>query len=308
MRRVVSVIVCTRDNAESLRHTLASIARCEVPHDVDVDGLVVDNGSSDHNRAVIEQAGSARIAFRRVQENVPGLCRARNRALSEARGEVFLWTDDDVRVPASWIAAMSRPILSGSAAAAAGEIRIPPHLAEAVRGTHLAPRLGLVASTHETDFRNPATMFGANMAFSRAVLGAVPSFDVALGAGPSSLGFYEEVLFSSQLVGAGFRLVGVPGDEAAVLHHFDVRRAEFASVLRMSRRMGRSAAHFDRARGMPGLRWPRLALVGENLQFVSRCVRGSLRLGPKAAIEDARIRRARRVGYVRQVLADGSRP
>jgi GT2 family glycosyltransferase len=308
MHRVVSVIVCTRNNAESLRQTLASISACEVPHHVHVDGVVVDNGSSDDTRSVIEQSGSPRIAFRCVREDVPGHCRARNRAMSEARGEVFLWTDDDVRVPASWITAMSLPILSGSADAVAGEVRIPPHLAEALRGTHLAPRLGLVASTHELDFSDPGTMFGANMAFSRAVLKAVPSFDANLGVGPSSLGFYDEVLFSSQLVHAGFRLVGVPGDEAAVLHHFDPRRSGFDQVMTMSRRMGRSQAHFDHVRGAPVMRWPRLALVSQNLQFASRCIRWSLRLGPKAAIEEARIRRARKVGYIRQVLASRSGP
>lgn len=307
MHRTVSVIVCTRNNAESLRHTLASISACSVPPGVELDALVVDNGSSDHTCQVVEESCSPSLRFRLVHEERAGLSNARNRAMSEARGEAFLWTDDDVRVPASWISAMSGPVLSGSAHAVAGEVRIPPSLLEAVARTPLAPRLGLVASTHELDFRNPGMMFGANMAFSREVLSAVPAFDPTLGAGPVSLGCFEEVLFSRQLLAAGFRLVGVPGDEAAVLHHFDPRRSGFDQVMMMSRRLGRSQAHFDRVRGASTMRSPRLAIALENLQFASRCLRWSLRLGARGAIEEARIRRARRLGYLRQAIADRSR-
>jgi hypothetical protein len=55
------------------------------------------------------------------------------------------------------------------------------------------------------------------------------------------------------------------------------------------------------------MRSPRLAIALENLQFASRCLRWSLRLGARGAIEEARIRRARRLGYLRQAIADRSR-
>ncbi len=52
-------------------------------------------------------------------------------------------------------------------------------------------------------------MVGANMVFHRRVLSKVPGFDTDLGAGPGSLGFGEETLFSRQLTEAGFRIIGL---------------------------------------------------------------------------------------------------
>ena len=303
MPRVVSIIVCTRDRADSLRDTLASISRCAVPTDVEVDAIVVDNGSTDHTPEVIEATTGAAFAFRLVRESRPGLSRARNRGIAASRGDVLLWTDDDVRVPATWIEAMARPVLSGRADAVAGEVRIPPHLIAAVRGTALQSRLGFVASTHDVDFSAPTRMVGANMAFSRGVLDRVRGFDERLGAGPESLGSVEETLFSAQLCAAGLRIVGVPGDEAAVMHHFDPSRIGDAEVIRMSSRMGRSAAYCDRALGVTKVRWPRAYLVSQNLQFLYRCLVGAFRLSPSASLTDARVRRAWKVGYIREVLA-----
>lgn len=303
MPRVVSIIVCTRNRADSLRETLASISRCAVPTDVEVDAIVVDNGSTDHTPEVMEATTGAAFAFRLVRESRPGLSRARNRGIAASRGDVLLWTDDDVRVPTTWIEAMARPVLSGRADAVAGEVRIPPHLIAAVRGTALQSRLGFVASTHGVDFSAPTRMVGANMAFSRRVLDTVRGFDERLGPGPEALGFFDETLFSAQLSAAGLRIAGVAGDKAAVIHHFDPSRICDAEVIRMSRSMGRSAAYFDRARGVTKARWTRAYLIILNLQFLYRCLVGALRLSPSSAVTEARVRRAWKVGYLREVLA-----
>ena len=93
----ITLLICTRNRAESLRQTLASIARCDVPADAPVELLVVDNGSSDETRRVVETAELPRMEVRYVFESKPGLSNSRNAGLAAARGEILLCTDDDVR-------------------------------------------------------------------------------------------------------------------------------------------------------------------------------------------------------------------
>jgi GT2 family glycosyltransferase len=96
------------------------------------------------------------------------------------------------------------------------------------------------------------------MAFHRRVLGKVPGFDIELGAG--ALGFGEETLFSWQLLGAGFKLVGAL--DTAVEHHFDLKRLTdeglVDSALKMARTRAFTIYHWEHRRLWLAL--PRLIL------------------------------------------------
>ena len=308
----VSIIICTRNRAESLRETLGSMLCCAAPEGDAVEIVVVDNGSTDHTQAVVMElagllgASHGLFELRYIVETTPGQAHARNRGMAEACGEVFLWTDDDVRVPASWIVEMTRPLLCGDADAVAGEVMIPPHLASRTYGTALERWMFLVASTCTIDFAEPHTMVGANMAFTRRVLEKVPSFDIALGPGPNSLGFFDETHFSRRLRNAGFRLAGVPGPAAAVLHHFDPSRLDPKQLVDTCFRMGRSEAYCDRVSGNPmRARRPRLALIDLEARFAARMMRATLLLRSADSKLELRMRRAWSAGYLRQMLARG---
>ena len=100
----ISVIVCTRDRAERLRRMLESACALEVPPGLAWELVVVDNGSSDATVAVA-RSFSTRLPIRCVAEPRPGLSRARNRGVEEARGAWICWTDDDVLLDPGWLAA-----------------------------------------------------------------------------------------------------------------------------------------------------------------------------------------------------------
>jgi Glycosyl transferase family 2 len=98
----VSVIVCTRDRPSDLRSCLDSIAALRTRP---VEVIVVDNSPSD---------GAARelcrdYPVRYVLESSPGLARARNRGIVEARGEVVAFTDDDCVVDRHWLDGLGDP-------------------------------------------------------------------------------------------------------------------------------------------------------------------------------------------------------
>jgi glycosyltransferase involved in cell wall biosynthesis len=230
----VSIILCSRDRPADLGRTLASLAAVQVPAALSCELLLVDNGTDDETARV---AHEARLPFplRYVRENIRGKSRALNAALAQARGQVLLCTDDDVRVPPDWVTRMCAPILEGRADAVAGGVVLAAHLQrEWMRPYH---RIRFGASEDP----GPPSLIGANMAFARRVLEQVPAFDPELG--PGARGFYDDTLFSLQLAEAGFRIVAEPA--ATVEHHVDARRLSRGEMLDMARRFAQTRAYVD---------------------------------------------------------------
>ena len=241
-RPTVSIIICTRDRAESLRATLASVAATNVPVDLDAELVVVDNGSQDITPQVIAAAPVVpRLPVRGVDEPAAGLSNARNAGLRHTASDAILFTDDDVRVPADWIEGMCRPILRGEADAVAGGVHFPPEYERPLAREPFRYRRGWLASTEGLDPADPRGLVGANMAFSRRVADALGGFDPALGAG--GLGFGEESLFAQRLVAAGYHIRGELG--VSVAHHFDLSRLTVPALVKMAEKMGRSTAYLD---------------------------------------------------------------
>jgi len=236
----VSIIICTRNRAEHLRKTLHSIAAAEVPAGWTVEVLVVDNASTDGTSEAARMPDGA-ISFRIVAEPRAGKSHAYNTGLRESRGDILIFTDDDVRVPTAWIAGMAGPIVAGTADAIAGGVVFPAHVAYALHRSPVRTQRAAFASSDYLDPEAPDCMIGANMAFHRRVLEKVPAFDLELGPGPDGLGNFEDILFSWRIKAAGYRLRGAL--TTAVEHHFELDRLSIESVLESARRFGRSHAY-----------------------------------------------------------------
>ena len=124
----VSIIICTRNQADSLRRTLVSIGKAIVPPRWNVELLVVDNGSSDYTREVVSAVRLSNVCLRYVNEPTTGLGYARNTGLRETSGEIILFTDDDFRVPLDWIEGMCRPVLDGMGGDSEERKQHPPRI------------------------------------------------------------------------------------------------------------------------------------------------------------------------------------
>jgi glycosyltransferase involved in cell wall biosynthesis len=229
----VSIIICTRNRAESLKETLAAIEKVHVPSDLSAELVVVDNGSTDRTAAIAQEFRLQNMPLRYLQEPRAGKGYAYNTGMAHSAGEVFLFTDDDVRPPRNWIMGMSEPILCGQADGVAGAVRLPPHLERPWLKGELR---GWVACTDVIDLHSPGSVAGANMAISRSVTRKVPAFDTELGPGAS--GFFDEAMFWRQILHAGFRTIGRP--DIVVEHHFDEARLKRDSFNDAARKMGRS--------------------------------------------------------------------
>jgi glycosyltransferase involved in cell wall biosynthesis len=236
-----SILISTRNRAQYLRQTLDSLSRIRRDW-LEVELIVIDNGSSDETVAVVTEA-ARRFPYRvRLLSFSRGAkAAALNYALPTATGRYFAFTDDDLRFDALWLLKLLAPLRAGQAEAVVGEVRLAPHLTRSwMEPTHRA----MLAEVRPNDKHHQ--LVGANMALSRKCFGWVGGFDPALG--PGALGLSEEVLLERQIRARGGRIQFVEG--AVVEHHFDPKRLERSAWIRHAKESGRSNAyifhHWDR--------------------------------------------------------------
>src|SRR4051812_26304053 len=99
-----SILICTYNRAALLADTLASLCRIHSARRWEI--VVADNNSSDDTRAVVERlAASAPVPVHYLFEATQGKSHALNTGLKRCTGEVVVFTDDDVCVPAGWLEA-----------------------------------------------------------------------------------------------------------------------------------------------------------------------------------------------------------
>jgi glycosyltransferase involved in cell wall biosynthesis len=211
------VILCTHNGAGVLSRTLDSLAAQSVVESR-FEILIVDNGSTDGTAEVISTYLPRLTNARRVNEAQLGLSRARNRGVSEARGEVMAFIDDDVVLSPYWLAEVLRVMQDGHVAAVGGRIVAawpngrPAWLSERCEGFYGHLDLG----PQQLPMRSPHHPFGGNMAIRSGVLASLGGFSVDLGrCGNSRISNEEKELFG-RLHQAGKKVLYVP--EASVEH------------------------------------------------------------------------------------------
>jgi glycosyltransferase involved in cell wall biosynthesis len=91
-----SVVVPALNEAAVLADCLTALQRQTFRGGYEI--IVVDNGSTDGTGAIAERFGA-----RLISEPRRGVCFARQRGLSEARGEIVVSTDADTVTPPSWL-------------------------------------------------------------------------------------------------------------------------------------------------------------------------------------------------------------
>ena len=97
---IVSVVIPARDDAPMLAQCLDALGKqIGLPSDVEVEVIVVDNGSSDATATVAHEA-SARV----ITEPIAGIPRAASAGYDAARGDLIARVDADSICPPEWLA------------------------------------------------------------------------------------------------------------------------------------------------------------------------------------------------------------
>jgi glycosyltransferase involved in cell wall biosynthesis len=106
-RPFVSVVIPTRNRADLLSDALGSLVEQDYPADR-YEILVVDDGSIDDTPGVVEALAQAHSKPRLslLRQPAKNQNAARNRGVSEAKGELIAFLDDDELAPANWLSGL----------------------------------------------------------------------------------------------------------------------------------------------------------------------------------------------------------
>ena len=247
-----TVIVCSYNRAESLRDTLAALLAQSTAPARAWEVIVVDNNSPDHTRDVVEQVQRGWPLLRYEFEGAQGLSHARNHGIACARGEVILFTDDDVLPEPDWLETTLEGMARHGALACGGyiapiwEAPPPAWLTERFYG-FLAVRTG---RSDEHPITDPSDApFGANMALCKKVFDRVGLFDTERGRKGKVLASGEDGEMFERVLAAGMKVVFLG---ASRVHH---KVERFRLTKRYFRRWRfQSSRNIGQSRGLAGER------------------------------------------------------
>ena len=119
----VSIVLATYNRAASLQVTLESFSSLVCPSGLTWELLVVDNNSTDYTPEVVEKfARTVVFPVEYIFEKEQGRSAALNAGIAEAKGEIVVFTDDDVILHGDWIANLKRTFDEFNCAAVAGKV------------------------------------------------------------------------------------------------------------------------------------------------------------------------------------------
>lgn len=309
----VSVLIATRDRADSLAATLESLEQCDFSRER-YHAVVADNGGDPATREVCGEFATA-LPLEYVAAPVGGKNAALNRALEAARGELFVFTDDDVVVDEGWLSAMwegaerwrDHDVFGG---------RVLPLWPDGPPKVVLETRYAGVAYSildpeHGEGTDPDFLPFGPNFAVRRRVFDEGMRFDPALGPRPGAYTMGGETELLERLRDRGYLPIFLPD---SVVHH-RIRPSQYAFrwLLGRARKFGRSMAdRHVRTRaeeGEPALdRIPSWLYRGV-LEFGARAL-GAAVVGRRAAALEHAMEAAIEVGkidYLKRLTDEGRR-
>jgi glycosyltransferase involved in cell wall biosynthesis len=241
----ITLVICTYDRRDSLLETLETVATQAATNAWEV--LVVDNNSSDGTAEQVEaRAGRFPVPLRVVREDRQGRSFALNHAIDAARGEILIFTDDDVNLRPGFIAAHAAAYADPAVAGVGGRIvpimpeNTPPWMLAMAEGAS-GGLTGLYDFGDELREIDPGAgmllPFGANMSLRREVLRKLGGFRTDLGWGRTFVPGEESDVFG-RLRSSGGRIVYQP--DAVVEHRFQASKATLAYYLKFEAGCGRA--------------------------------------------------------------------
>jgi len=217
---ILSVILCTYNNADSLEITLRQLGQCKVEDPTGVEVLVVDNNSTDHTANVVEVAqGDSAAPIKYCFEPKQGLSSARNHGVQAAQGSYLLFTDDDADIPENWLSSYLEKVQSTDADCLFSRIEVrwdrnPPWWFDKrfnpyfVHLDYGARQFQVIDLHHE--------FFGKNFCCRKSVLESLGGFDEQLGRKGASHAAGEETIIYQRLINQSAVVIYFP--EAPVGH------------------------------------------------------------------------------------------
>lgn len=206
----VSVVIASKNRPDSLERAIRSLRRqdCQT-----FEIVVVDDGSTP---PLATDLGSDVTVLR--NEHSRGMCAARNRGISVARGELVLMLDDDVEIMDATLISRATALASRFPACAAIGFR---QLTPKGVPSYMQPSAASVLCY-------AGQFFGYGHLLRADALRRVGTFEPAFGY------YYEEIELSLRLLDAGYSIIYDPS--LSVVHYEDQRGRDYSVISRMTLR------------------------------------------------------------------------
>ncbi|MDP5017178.1 MAG: glycosyltransferase [Dolichospermum sp.] len=250
----ISAIICTHNRDTYLGAAIDSLLAQDFAGNFEV--LVVDNGSSDHTREVVEQrATDSRLKY--IFEPTLGLSVARNTGAKAANAEILAYLDDDAVASPSWLKLLLSAYLSNpQLAIAGGKITLlwPPGIAPPKWiSTELAGNLGAYDLGDQLVYidKPGLTPRGLNYSIRSSFLTEVGGFDLQLGRVGKNLLSNEELQMTEFALQRHWQVAYIP--EALVAHNVAPERIKPSWFLNRGWWQGISECYREQQAGKAGI-------------------------------------------------------
>jgi len=295
---LASVVICTYNRAASLRQSLDTVTRQETGGHFAYEVVVVDDGSADDTRAVVEEAAAREpVPVRYVlHECRAGIGSARNRGVREAHGEWVVFFDDDQLAEPCWLGRLIEVAKNQGAVCVGGPRCLdlaPQHLAalgpvcRGVLGEHLYLEPPSVLEGKEL----PST---GNLLIARRVFEQIGVFEAGFSG-------CEDTEFLNRLRAGGFAIWTAP--RAMCAHMIPAYRTQARYFRWVSLRWGFGFAKSDaNRRGRFSVMLLCFARLAQALAVHLPRLIFARSKGDAAAAQDRRLLLWRAEGYARMTL------
>lgn len=251
---LISAIICTHNRDAYLGAAIDSLLAQDFADSFEV--VVVDNGSSDNTRAVVEQRlDNPRLKY--IYEPVIGLSVARNTGAKESSGEILAYLDDDALASPTWLQVLYFAFKNNvKLAIAGGKVTlIWPAGVEPPRWItpNLAANLGAYDLGEGTVFiQQPGlTPRGLNYAIRRSFLESIGGFDPNLGRVGKNLLSNEELQMTELALNNGWQVAYI--SDALAAHNVAPERIKRSWFLNRGWWQGISECYREQLAGRAGL-------------------------------------------------------
>lgn len=201
MSQTAAILIATKNRAPALAKTLESLCGLFMPDQLEVEVLVIDNGSSDHTWRLLEEFQARPKPFRlqAIQELRSGKSVALNKGLSHTSADFVLFTDDDMLFDSLWLSSIVEHFNQCDCVGVHGKVEVhcvdgrPSWLSDKAQGLY-GSTTGIAAPDGTVK-----ELYGLNMAARREAASKAGPFDETLGPQGKIMGYSEDVEWSRRL-------------------------------------------------------------------------------------------------------------
>lgn len=250
----ISAIICTHNRDTYLGAAIDSLLAQDFVGEFEV--VVVDNGSSDRTREVVEhRSHNPRLKY--VFEPVIGLSVARNTGARVASSEILAYLDDDAEANSHWLQVLYSAYQDNpKLAIAGGKVTLlwpegtqpPPWLSTGLSANLGAYDLGDAIVYIDNPGKTPR---GLNYSIRRSFLEEIGGFDIHLGRVGTKLLSNEELQMTELALQRGMQVAYLPN--ALVAHNVAPERLNRSWFFNRGWWQGISECYREQLAGKAGL-------------------------------------------------------